>query len=91
MKNSEAEAVKAVLAFWPRLYSALATDTEHRVREAAHLAHLEVALKVKRNLAPYLKQVIGPWFTAQYDSYPPAATAATQAFEVQIKFFIVKL
>lgn len=24
---------------------------------------------------------IGPWFTSQYDTYPPAASAATLAFE----------
>lgn len=81
VKSSEPEAVKAVLAFWPRLYSVLATDMEHRVREAAHVAHLEVVSKVKRNLAPFLKQLIGPWFTSQYDNYPPAATAAKQSFE----------
>lgn len=25
--------------------------------------------------------VAGPWFTSQYDNYPPAASAATLAFE----------
>ncbi|GLV42170.1 Listerin E3 ubiquitin protein ligase 1 [Carabus blaptoides fortunei] len=81
VKSSQPEAVKAVLAFWPRLYALLAVDVEHRVREATHNAHRSVVLKVKRNLAPYLKQLAGPWFTSQYDTYPPAASAATLSFE----------
>lgn len=74
--------MKAVLAFWPRIYNTLATDTEHRVREAVHDAHYEVVIKAKRNLAPFLKQLVGPWFTSQYDTYPPAASSATKAFDV---------
>ncbi|KAK5649826.1 hypothetical protein RI129_000855 [Pyrocoelia pectoralis] len=81
VKTSDIEVVKAVLPFWPRLYCALATDTEHKVREATHVAHHQVVLKSKRNLAPYLKQFAGPWFTSQYDTYAPAATAATKSFQ----------
>ncbi|XP_017770844.1 PREDICTED: E3 ubiquitin-protein ligase listerin [Nicrophorus vespilloides] len=80
IKNTDAETIKAVLPFWPRLYNNLSTDAEHRVREAAQLAQHQVVLKAKRNIAPYLKQLAGPWFTSQYDTYPPAASAATQSF-----------
>lgn len=80
--NSELEAVKTVLPLWPRLYCHLAVDVEHRVREAAHQAQRALVLRVKRNLAPYLRQLAGPWFTSQYDTYPPAASAAALAFQV---------
>lgn len=86
IRTSEPETVKTVLPYWPRIYNKLSTDTEHRVREATHLAHYEVVVKVKRNLAPFLKQLIGPWFTSQYDTYPPAASAATRAFEVRKQY-----
>jgi hypothetical protein len=82
IKNSESETIKAVLPLWPRLYCQLAVDIEHRVREAAHQAQRAVVLKAKRNLAPYLRQLAGPWFTSQYDTYPPAASAASLAFQV---------
>ncbi|XP_044263006.1 E3 ubiquitin-protein ligase listerin [Tribolium madens] len=78
--SSETEAVKTILAFWATLYSILATDTDHRVREAVHNAHHQIILKDKKMIAPFLKQLIGPWFTSQYDNYPPAASAATKAF-----------
>lgn len=58
-KNSEIDAVKTILPFWPRLYCLLCTDVEHRVREAAHNAHRAVISKVKRSIAPYLKQIAG--------------------------------
>ncbi|RZC42281.1 E3 ubiquitin-protein ligase listerin [Asbolus verrucosus] len=80
ISNSEAEAVKTILAFWATLYGILAIDTDHRIREAAHNAHHQVILKDKKIIAPYLKQLIGPWFTSQYDNYPPAASAAAKAF-----------
>ena len=35
----------AVLPFWPSVYSKLATDTDRRVREQAHIA-LEAVVKV---------------------------------------------
>ncbi|KAK4881955.1 hypothetical protein RN001_005274 [Aquatica leii] len=81
IKTADVEAVKAVLPFWPRLYCALATDVDHKVREATHLAHQQVVSKSKRNLAPFLKQFAGPWFTSQYDTYAPAASAATKSFQ----------
>lgn len=91
MKNSDAEVVKAVLPCWPRLYNTLATDSEHKVREATHISHNEVVQKVKRNLAPHLKSLIAAWFTSQYDTYPPAASAAVMSFRVgqQLDFFLI--
>lgn len=89
VKVTEPEAVKAVLPFWPRIYSCLVVDVEHRVREATHFAHHAVVTKVKRNLAPHLKQIAGPWFTSQYDTYPPAATAAIASFEVNFVFLFI--
>lgn len=82
IKNTEAESLKALLPVWPRFYYVLATDVDNRVREAVHKTHHQLILKVKRNIAPYLKQLMAPWFTSQYDTYPPAASAASQAFSV---------
>lgn len=38
-------------------------------------------MKVKRNLAPYLKGIMGHWLIAQCDTYSPAASAAIAAFQ----------
>lgn len=75
--------MKAVLRFWPRMFSALATDPDHRVREATQRAHHQVAKQAGRNIAPQLKALAGPWFVGQFDTFAPAASAASQAFQVQ--------
>ncbi|KZC08965.1 E3 ubiquitin-protein ligase listerin [Dufourea novaeangliae] len=79
-KDSEFPAVEGMLPFWPRLYCALAIDIEHRVREAAQLAHAAVVKRVGKGIAVYLKQLAGAWFTSQHDMYPPAASAASNSF-----------
>ncbi|GJQ69098.1 hypothetical protein Trydic_g6262 [Trypoxylus dichotomus] len=81
VKSTDQETIKSILVYWCRLYTVLSTDADHKVREATHSAHYQVVLKAKRNLAPYLKQLAGPWFTSQYDTYAPAASMATRSFE----------
>ncbi|KAI4457630.1 zinc finger protein [Holotrichia oblita] len=81
VKSSDQETIKSILIYWCRLYNVLSTDADHKVREATHSSHHQVVLKAKRNLAPYLKQLAGAWFTSQYDTYAPAASAATRSFE----------
>ncbi|XP_058790902.1 E3 ubiquitin-protein ligase listerin [Phymastichus coffea] len=78
--NSELATVEAVLPCWPHLYSLLSTDLDHRVREAAQLAHAALIKKVGKLIAVCLKQLAGPWFVSQYDMYPPAASAAANCF-----------
>lgn len=64
------------------MYSLLTVDVDHRVREAAQLAHATLIKKVGKAIAVCLKQLAGPWFVSQYDMYPPAASAATNCFTV---------
>lgn len=77
-----------MLPVWPRFFNLLVTDVDNRVREAVHKTHQQLVLKVKRNIAPYLKQLMAPWFTSQYDTYAPAASAASQALSVKDKNLI---
>lgn len=79
--NSEVDTVIAVLPFWPRLYSTLSTDVEHRVREACQQAQFAVATKCGKNIAPYLRQLAPSWITSQYDTYAPAASIASSSFQ----------
>lgn len=83
-RDSEISIVKGMLPFWPRLYSALAVDIKHTVREAAQLAHAALVKRIGKSVAKYLKQLAGAWFISQYDVYPPAASIATNSFNVNI-------
>ncbi|CAH1975524.1 unnamed protein product [Acanthoscelides obtectus] len=81
IKNAEPETLQTILPVWPKFYNILATDSDNRVREASHNVLHQLVLKAKRNIAPHLKQLMAPWFTSQYDTYPPAASIAKQAFK----------
>lgn len=79
-QDAELSIIESMLSFWPRLYCALSIDIDHRVREAAQLAHAAVAKRIGKGIAIYLKQLAGAWFISQYDTYPPAASAAINSF-----------
>ncbi|XP_012276738.1 E3 ubiquitin-protein ligase listerin [Orussus abietinus] len=78
-KNVSLVEIEAVLPFWPRIYCRLVLDIEHRVREGVHIAHTALVRRVGKGIAIYLKQLAGPWFTSQFDTYPPAASAAANS------------
>uniref|UniRef100_A0A669QSY6 E3 ubiquitin-protein ligase listerin n=1 Tax=Phasianus colchicus TaxID=9054 RepID=A0A669QSY6_PHACC len=80
-KEREAEVVKGVLPYWPRIYCKISLDHDRRVREATQQSFEQLILKVKKHLAPYLKSIMGYWLIAQCDTYSPAASAAKEAFE----------
>nr|XP_055064559.1 E3 ubiquitin-protein ligase listerin [Misgurnus anguillicaudatus] len=79
-QEREPDIVKGVLPYWPRIYCRISVDHDRRVREATQQALEQLVLKVKRNLAPYLKSIMGHWLISQCDTYSPAASAASVAF-----------
>ncbi|XP_078088588.1 E3 ubiquitin-protein ligase listerin [Mustelus asterias] len=81
-KEKHPESIKGVLPYWSRIYCKISLDHDRRVREAVQQAFELLILQVKRNLAPYLKNIMGPWLIAQCDTYNPAASAAKVAFQV---------
>ncbi|XP_062543910.1 E3 ubiquitin-protein ligase listerin [Armigeres subalbatus] len=80
INKSDLEVVKSVIPFWPRLYSNLSMDVEHRVRETAQQAQAAVIGKAGKHIAPFLKQLAPAWISAQYDTYAPVASVAGQSF-----------
>ncbi|KAG8590867.1 hypothetical protein GDO81_006944 [Engystomops pustulosus] len=80
-KEREVEIVRGVLPYWPRNYCKISLDHDRRVREATQQAFEQLILKVKKYLAPHLKNLMGFWLIAQCDTYSPAASAARAAFE----------
>lgn len=80
-KERDKDVVKGVLPYWPRNYCKISLDHDRRVREATQQAFEQLILKVKKDLAPHLKNLMGYWLIAQCDTYMPAASAAKVAFE----------
>ncbi|KAI9559714.1 hypothetical protein GHT06_013719 [Daphnia sinensis] len=80
-QQNSLDLLKAVLPFWPRIFSRLAVDGDRRVREYLHKSHVQLTSQLGRNIAPYLKEMMGAWFTSQCDSYAPAASLATHSLK----------
>ncbi|XP_077447675.1 E3 ubiquitin-protein ligase listerin [Stigmatopora argus] len=80
-QQRDAEDVKGVLPYWPRIYCKISVDHDRRIREATQLALEQLVLKVRRSLAPFLKSLMGHWILSQCDTYTPASTAARQSFQ----------
>ncbi|XP_061904673.1 E3 ubiquitin-protein ligase listerin [Entelurus aequoreus] len=80
-QERDAEDVKGVLPYWPRIYCKISVDHDRRIREGTQLAFEQLVLKVRRSLAPFLKSLMGHWILSQCDMYTPAASAARRAFQ----------
>ncbi|XP_041462561.1 E3 ubiquitin-protein ligase listerin-like [Lytechinus variegatus] len=78
--EKEEDAIVSLLPHWPRLYNRLSMDHDKRVREATQQMFIKVVSRVKRNLAPHLKAIMGCWLMAQNDPYAPAGSGAKVAF-----------
>jgi hypothetical protein len=74
-------AVAGLLPHWVFLYSRLVIDNDRRVREALNTTLQSVALIDRRAVAPYLRQLLGPWCMSMADSVAEVAAAAVRAFE----------
>lgn len=81
INESDVSKIKEILPFWPKLYTNLAMDVEHRVRENTQQAQAAVVSKVGKNIAPFLKQLAPLWIISQYDTYAPAASLAASSFQ----------
>lgn len=78
--EKEEEDIVSLLPHWPRLYNRLSMDHDKRVREATQQMFIKVVSRVKRNLAPHLKAIMGCWLMSQNDPYAPAGSGAKVAF-----------
>ncbi|KAJ8027197.1 E3 ubiquitin-protein ligase listerin [Holothuria leucospilota] len=80
-KSKDDKDVLGALPHFPRLYNRLVMDADKRVREGCQHSFQHLIVKCGRNLAPYLKQLMGSWLLGQCDNYPPGALAAKMAFK----------
>ncbi|KAL4232926.1 listerin E3 ubiquitin protein ligase 1 [Mactra antiquata] len=79
-REKSEDTLKGVLPFWPRTYNKMAMDVDYRVREAAQQAMTTLVLRVRRNLAPYIRNLMGAWLLSQCDTYPTVSSAAVSSF-----------
>ncbi|KAJ3176421.1 listerin E3 ubiquitin protein ligase 1 [Geranomyces variabilis] len=81
ISEADAESVSSLLPAWPKTYNRLSADADRRVRETTGAVHLALVNKVRKQLAPHLKDVIGPWLCATHDPYKEVSRLASTAFK----------
>lgn len=77
------ENLQVVLKHWVHIYPKIIIDNDRRVREATNDCFLSLIRSVKKHLAPYLKQLMGPWLTSLFDPSKEVCIAAQNAFSVK--------
>lgn len=83
IEEQSTEDLLELLPQWIRAYRRLVTDTNRAVRVNAQAALGCIVSRLKRELAPNLKSLIGSWWMAQHDLEQDVRAAATAAFEVE--------
>ncbi|RWS24068.1 E3 ubiquitin-protein ligase listerin-like isoform X2 [Leptotrombidium deliense] len=78
--DKDEDLIKALLPFWPKFYNKLALDLDWKVREAVHKAMHRLVNRLKREIAPILKNIMPVWLISFFDPYAPAASAAIISF-----------
>ncbi|KAF9349655.1 hypothetical protein BGX26_012073 [Mortierella sp. AD094] len=80
-EESGSDACQEAVGPWIKLYIKLTTDVDRRVRLLTNNVHMLLVRRVKRKLAPYLKEVIGAWIGTFFDPTRDVARVATEAFK----------
>eukprot|EP00803_Ostreobium_quekettii_P005329 evm.model.scf_804.2 EVM.evm.TU.scf_804.2 scf_804:8274-25915(+) len=79
--SSEKGDVVAAIPHWTYAYRRLVMDFNPSVRAQANEALGQLVLRVKRELAPHLKLLMGSWWLSQHDVHKEVARAAKTTFE----------
>ncbi|KAF8932033.1 hypothetical protein BGZ58_007282 [Dissophora ornata] len=79
--ESGSNACQEAVGPWIKLYIKLTTDVDRRVRLMTNSVHLLLVKRVKKKLAPYLKEVVGAWVGTFFDPTRDVARVAMEAFK----------
>lgn len=82
LEDEEEETVCKIMRQWVGAYRQLSQDLDRGVRGKSVEILNMLVVKLKREMAPFLKNVMGPWWMAQHDIHLPIAQTAQAAFDV---------
>jgi hypothetical protein len=74
----------ALLPFWPKVYSKSSIDPERRMRLLINNAHEKMVMLLRKQIAPYLNDIMGYWVLSMFDPVADVARVATAAFQVSL-------
>ncbi|KAI9348134.1 hypothetical protein BDR26DRAFT_24338 [Obelidium mucronatum] len=66
--SADDNALLELVYIWPKLFNKMALDVERKIRENMISCHGILFTRLKKDMAPVLKSVIGTWLCLQFDS-----------------------
>ncbi|KAJ6745154.1 ZINC FINGER PROTEIN 294 [Salix purpurea] len=80
-KEKSGKELVLIIPQWGYEYKKLLLDYNREVRRATNETMTNLVTAVGRDLAPYLKSLMGPWWFSQFDSVPEVSLAAKRSLE----------
>ncbi|KAF9661877.1 hypothetical protein SADUNF_Sadunf19G0114500 [Salix dunnii] len=80
-KEKSGKEIVLIIPQWGYEYKKLLLDYNREVRRATNETMTNLVTAVGRDLAPYLKSLMGPWWFSQFDSVPEVSLAAKRSME----------
>ena len=59
-------------------------DVDRRIRYTIHSCHLIIVTKIKKRIAPVLKEIISVWIISLFDQSKDVARIANESFQVSL-------
>ncbi|KAJ3264127.1 listerin E3 ubiquitin protein ligase 1 [Chytriomyces hyalinus] len=85
LKTYFSQAAEADLAnfvfIWPKIFNRSALDVERKIRENMIACQSILFSRLKKEMAPVLKQLIGPWLCLQFDTSNDISKLAAESFQ----------
>ena len=82
--NHSLQDLDGLLPVWPTLYGRFIIDADKRVRDACARLHLRLTKLFHRQMAPTLKDLMGPWLCAYSDSSKDVVRLSKEAFDTML-------
>lgn len=80
-KEKSGKEIVLIIPQWGYEYKKLLLDYNREVRRATNETMTNLVTAVGRDLAPYLKSLMGPWWFSQFDTVPEVSLAAKRSLE----------
>ncbi|XP_060206970.1 E3 ubiquitin-protein ligase listerin isoform X1 [Lycium barbarum] len=80
-QQKTAKEIIPIIPQWAFEYKKLLLDYNREVRRATHDTMTNLVGVVGRDVAPYLKSLMGPWWFSQFDSVYEVSQAAKRSFQ----------
>ncbi|CAG8595842.1 16141_t:CDS:10 [Funneliformis mosseae] len=81
IEGRNADELVGMMDIWTTWFVKLGIDVDRRVRHATHSCHFIIVTKIKKKIAPYLKEIIAVWIISLFDQSKDVAKIANDAFQ----------